>query len=227
VQPRPVADPLVRRQVVLGYSVAHRPIIAEQIGDSDSPRRVLVVGCIHGNEPAGIAIARALTTSSAPSEVDLWVVLDLNPDGVARDTRGNANGVDLNRNFPDHWQPLGPAGSTYYAGPRPLSEPETRIAGKLLLRLRPTLGIWYHQALHVVDDSQGPPSLERRYAADARLPLRRLPDYPGSAVGYEDQQFGPTAFVVELLGGSLTSPQLARQVQAVLDIAARSAPARA
>jgi protein MpaA len=227
VRSRPLSDALVRRRVVLGFSVAHRPIVAEEVGDPDSLRRALVVGCTHGNEPGGIAIARALARSTVPHEVDLWVVPDLNPDGVAGGTRANAHGVDLNRNFPGHWRPLGPRGSTDYAGPRPLSEPESRAMAALLTRLHPTLGLWYHQALNVVDDSQGPAALERRYATDTGMPLQRLTDYPGSAVGYEDQRFGPSAFVVELPGGRLSRTQVDRHVRAALDIAERSAPSNA
>jgi len=104
---RPAVDPLVRRTMVLGYSVRHRLIIAIQLGDPDSPRRALVVGCIHGSEPAGIAIATALARGSPPAQADLWIVPDLNPDGVAVGTRQNAHGVDLNRNFPVRWRPLG------------------------------------------------------------------------------------------------------------------------
>lgn len=212
-------DPAVRRTVVLGYSIDHRPIVAEHLGDPDSHRRVLVVGCIHGSEPAGIAIARALSQAAAPPEVDLWVVAALNPDGVAAHRRGNARGVDLNRNFPDRWQRLGPPGTPFYSGRGPLSEPESRIAAALLRRLKPTLGVWYHQALDVVDNSQGPRALERRYSADTGLPLRPLPDYPGSAVGYENQQLGPTAFVVELPPGPLAGRQLNANLRALLDVA--------
>src|SRR5207245_11399139 len=106
---------------------APRRITAIERGDPDRPRRALLVRCIHGSEPAGSAIARALATIAIPPEVDLWVVPDLNPDGVAARTRGNANGVDLNRNFPYRWKPIGPRGSLHYAGPRPLSEPESRL----------------------------------------------------------------------------------------------------
>jgi murein peptide amidase A len=221
---RPLSDALVHRRLVLGYSVDRRPITAIERGDPDSSRRALIVGCIHGNEPAGIAIARVLATTAVPPEVDLWVVPDLNPDGVAADTRVNADGVDLNRNFPYRWARLGAPGSIHYAGPRPLSEPESRILAKLLRSVRPTLGIWYHQALTVVDSSQGPLVAERRYAAATGLPLRRLPDYPGSAVGFEDHLFGPTAFVVELPGGMLTRTQVLRHTSTVLTIAKRSRP---
>ena len=54
------SDPGGRRTVTLGRSVRGRPIVAIETGDFDSARRTLLVGCIHGNEPAGIAIARRL-----------------------------------------------------------------------------------------------------------------------------------------------------------------------
>lgn len=212
------ADRSVRRQRVFGYSVRHRPITAIEIGDPDSRRRVLVVGSIHGNEPAGIPIAHALLRSPPP-EMALWVVPALNPDGVAADTRGNAHGVDLNRNFPVRWRRLGPAGSATYSGPAPRSEPETSAAMRLLRTAKPALGIWYHQPLGVVDNSQGPQRLERRYAQRTHLPLRRLTDYPGSAIGEENARFGPSAFAVELPPGALTGKQVARHRSAVLQVA--------
>src|SRR5438132_13084369 len=92
------------RTVLLGRSWQGRPIRAVEVGDP-SGIRVLVVGCIHGNETGGIAIARALERRS-PRDLDLWIVPGLNPDGVAAGTRQNAHGVDLNRNFPWHWRPL-------------------------------------------------------------------------------------------------------------------------
>jgi predicted deacylase len=52
------------RSVLLGRSVDGRPIVAFELGDPHAARRVLVVGCIHGNEPAGIAVARRLEGTS-------------------------------------------------------------------------------------------------------------------------------------------------------------------
>jgi murein peptide amidase A len=208
----------VRRVRLLARSVRGRVIDAIELGDPDSRAHALIIGAIHGNEPAGIAIAHALLRQAHLRETDLWVIPDLNPDGVAADTRGNAHGVDLNRNFPAHWRPLGAPGTTYYAGPRPLSEPESASVVALVHRIRPQLTIYYHQHLAVIDDSQGPHAIERRYAADVHLPLRPLTDYPGSATGWQDALLGPTAFVVELPSGSLAGTQIAAHVDAVLDV---------
>src|SRR5437764_5950976 len=107
---------------LLGRSADGRPIQVVHVGDPHGIP-VLVVGAIHGNETAGIAIARALERTH-PLGVDLWIVPDLNPDGVAAGTRGNAHGVDLNRNFPWRWRRMD---GVYESGPRPLSEREARI----------------------------------------------------------------------------------------------------
>ncbi len=73
-------------------------------GPSAAPRKILVIGVIHGNEQAGLAITRALRRMPVPRGVQFWVLPELNPDGVAADTRQNAHGVDLNRNFPFRWR---------------------------------------------------------------------------------------------------------------------------
>jgi murein peptide amidase A len=192
-------DPLVRRRLVIGHSVRGRAITAVALGDPDAARRLLVFGCIHGDESAGTAIARRLESGAAPKQALLWVIEDLNPDGVAAGTRQNADGVDLNRNFPWRWRRLGHRGYAQYSGPRPLSEPESRIARALILRVRPRVTIWFHQPLGLVDESGGDVRVERRYARLTGLPLRRLTRYPGSAAGWQNHRLaGSTAFVVEL-----------------------------
>jgi murein peptide amidase A len=178
------------------------------------------VGCIHGNEPAGIAIARSLAAIAPPRGGALWIVPDLNPDGVAAGTRQNAHGVDLNRNFPWHWRPLGKRGDLQYSGPRPLSDPETRVAYRLILRVRPQVSIWFHQPQTLVDLSGRNPGIEREFAKLAGLPVRRLERYPGSAVSWENALLpGSTAFVVELPPGSLTKAAITRYTNAVLALA--------
>jgi UDP-N-acetylglucosamine:LPS N-acetylglucosamine transferase len=212
-------DPAGRRVFVLGRSVDGRPITAIETGDFDSSAKTLVVGCIHGSECAGIAIAERLARSTPPRELDLWIVPDLNPDGAAAGTRGNARGVDLNRNAPWRWQRLRGLSDS---GPGPLSEPESRIAYRLISRLRPDISIWFHQHLDVVDESGSSLAIERRFAALTDLRLARLPREPGSFVGWENHRFrAGTAFVVELPAGTLDSATAARFARAVVAVTQR------
>jgi murein peptide amidase A len=216
----PTPQKPMRQVLTLGRSVQGRPITATVLGDPKAPRAVLVVGCIHGNETAGIAVADRLASIGAPSRSALWIVRDLNPDGVHAGTRQNAHHVDLNRNFPFAWHLIGSPGDQQYSGPRALSEPESRIARSLILRIRPRITIWFHQPLGVTDQSGGDIHIERRFAALSHLPLHRLTRYPGSATGWQDHRLpSTTAFVVELPPGRLAPRRAARIAQAVLTLA--------
>jgi murein peptide amidase A len=202
--------------VELGRSARGRPIEALHVG-SGGRADLLVVGCIHGNEPAGIAVTRALRGMLAARPADAWIVDDLNPDGRRADTRSNAHGVDLNRNFPYRWTHLGARGTGEWSGPGPLSEPESRAAARLIRRVRPRISIWFHQPLAVVDESGGSVGVERRFSRLAHLPLRRLTRYPGSVAGWEDHALpGSTAFVVELPPGPLGRGAVKRLARAVV-----------
>jgi protein MpaA len=197
--------PFVRREVRLGRSAEGRAIVAWEVGDPSARRVTLVVGCIHGNEPAGITVATKLERMRPAAHTLLWIVPDLNPDGVAAHTRQNGRSVDLNRNFPWHWQPLGPPGSTFYAGSRAASEVETRIAMRLIRRIRPTTSVWFHQHLGLVDESGGDVRIERRFAQLTGMRTSRLPRYPGGVVNWENRLLpGTTAFVVELPRGPVS-----------------------
>ena len=198
--------------VILGRSSDGQPIRAFEVGDP-SGTRVLVVGCIHGNEPAGIATAERLEHSS-PRGVDLWIIPVLNPDGRVANTRGNADGVDLNRNFPWHWRHMS---GFYESGPHPLSEPEARIAYRLILRLRPHIPIWFHQHLDLVWASGGNRRVERRFARLSGLPYRALPPLAGSAISWQNHSLaGTTAFAAELPAGEPSHSTTARYAHAVL-----------
>ncbi len=174
------------------------------------------MGCIHGDESAGIPIARVLATTPPPRGASLWIIPDLNPDGLAAGTRQNARGVDLNRNFLWHWRPLGVRGDLEYSGPHPLSEPEAQAAYRLIKRIRPQVTIWFHQPEALVDLSGANPQIERTFAKLVDLPTRRLTRYPGSAINWENTLLAhSTAFDVELPPGRLSAKAITRYANAV------------
>ena len=66
-----------------------------------------------------------------PFSVLVAVIAVANPDGLQKQTRTNANGVDINRNFPaSNWQ-SSLRKTQYYNGPAPASEriDATSLAG--------------------------------------------------------------------------------------------------
>jgi protein MpaA len=205
-----------------GVSVQGRPIAVVPRGRWDAAIRILVVGSIHGNEPAGLAVTRRLRGLPVPRRLRLWLVDELNPDGSAAGTRQNARGVDLNRNFPHRWRPAGPRWDGQYPGPQPLSEPEARAAARLILRVRPDITVWFHQQIGpaLVDLSGGDARIQRRYARLAGLPVLRLPRYRGSATSWQHRRLpATTAFVVELAPGRLPADRADRLARAILRLA--------
>lgn len=135
---------------IIGHTVKRRPIRAWRLGDPTSPRKVVFLSTMHGNERGTARILLNLRDGAPITGADIWVIPYLNRDGYARNSRRNAHGVDLNRNFPVHWRRQGGA---YYSGKRPRSEPETRALIRFLKRLRPDFVVSFHQPLYGVDTS--------------------------------------------------------------------------
>jgi beta-N-acetylhexosaminidase len=205
---------------VAGHSVEGRAIKVQVSGPADSQTRVLVVGSIHGTEPAGHAVIRRLRALRAPGGVRIWTVRSVNPDGARRGSRQNARGVDLNRNFPYRWRRSGRPSSTYYSGARPLSEPESRAVRRLVRRVRPHVTIWYHQHMRLVDLGSGAkPALVRAYARRVGLPARHIGFLPGVATRWQNARFVESnAFVVELPAGPLSRDAATRHARAALTV---------
>jgi protein MpaA len=134
-----------------GHSVLNRPIEVARLGNGEN--RTLVFGVFHGDEPAGETACRCLleTLLERPDALrgrSVMVCPVLNPDGLAAGTRVNANGVDINRNFPAaSWNGEG-KGTRYWGGPQAASEPETRVALALLQSFAPSKIVTLHADLH-------------------------------------------------------------------------------
>jgi len=167
-----VVEPVTTREVV-GTSVEGRPISVVRRTTEGATRRVLVIGSIHGDERAGMRVVRELVRRERlPADLDLWLATSVNPDGTADDRRTNANGVDLNRNFPYRWG-TSPRGATW-SGPGPLSEPESVALRRLVRRIDPALVVSFHQPLYGVGaNDKGMPTV-RALAAGMDLPVRRF-----------------------------------------------------
>jgi murein peptide amidase A len=214
VGPLVPASPGLARRMVIGTSVDGRPIVAWSFGSPHARRKVLVVGCIHGNECAGLAITSALRSTAVARGAELWVVPEMNPDGTAAGTRQNAHGVDLNRNFPYRWSYI--QDPTFYSGPRPLSEPETRAAVRFVRRIKPAVTIWYHQHMDLVDEAGGDLGVARRYAQISGLRPTCLTFLSGVETAWSNRTFpGTTSFVVELPAGPVPPGALSRHLRAV------------
>jgi protein MpaA len=217
--PSTLPGEIERREV--GTSALGTPITAIHKGTAGG-RVVLVIGVIHGDEPAGAQIVEQLEQLPVPDGVDLWLVPSMNPDGQAAVDRHNANGVDLNRNFPYDWGPIGLPGDGQYAGPSAASEPETQAIVQLITELRPDLVIWYHQDLNRIAPGTGRDgAIRARYAELVGLPVVSITGgtYTGVAATWARHTIEPgVAFIVEL-GVSLNVDEARMHADAVLTVA--------
>jgi murein peptide amidase A len=210
---------LVERSGVIGRSLEGRPIRLRQYGDPRFRGRVLVFACIHGDECAGRSVAPLRGGCPEPN-ANVFVVSSLNPDGSAAASRLNSRGVDLNRNFPSQWRPRGQPGTPEYSGPRPFSEPETRLAAHLVRRLHPRVTIWFHQIRRgdAFVRAWGPSApAGRLFAHQAKIPFRLMRWPAGTGPNWQNHRFpGSAAYVAELPRGRL-SPGLAGRLNDALD----------
>jgi hypothetical protein len=140
----------IARKEVIGYSVQNRPIIAVFIGNGT--KYAIIDGSIHGDEKTGtfacLRIAELLCEfcfsdpnwKSRLTQYTVIIIPVMNPDGFVSNTRENANGKDLNRQFP-------PNGTT--------TEPEAWALRYLMGNYTPTVYVnihegWYYYPLHMI-----------------------------------------------------------------------------
>lgn len=205
------------KKFIIGYSAKGRPIRAFLIGNRDAPNHYLVMGQMHGDEPAGRTLTLNRLLHKEPVKgCALWVIPTMNPDGSVRGTRVNARGVDLNRNFPSStWVRQG-KDTRYYSGPRPASEPETRAIVRFFTRIEPRTIVSIHQPLRSVDFSGGDRSVTRWLSEHLNLPTADIQvSGGGTMTSWYNAKFPKkTAVTVELPPS--TTPEYRNRVADVL-----------
>ncbi len=113
------AYPEICRLYSIGQSVLGRELLVLQIGDnldtpSDEPE-FRFISTMHGDEVVGTVMLLNLIEdllegygadprlTTIVDEIDLHILVLMNPDGMEAGSRYNAHGVDLNRDFPDQY----------------------------------------------------------------------------------------------------------------------------
>jgi predicted deacylase len=205
--------------IVAGTSVSGRPLEVFQFGDGAS-KRMIVAGMHGGYEWNTIALADELIQVLSarpeliPETITLYILRSLNPDGEVRSTsykgRVNENLVDLNRNFPSHWQRQWPLDGcwtyTYVTGgSSPASEPETQALINFLMTYQVEALINYHSAALGIFPGGQPPdrasiSLAEAVAAVSNYPYPPIDTgcvYTGQLIDWASDQ-GIAAIDIEL-----------------------------
>lgn len=175
---------------VLGRSVQCRPILTIMRGDGEEV--VLLFGAFHGGERLTGPFVERFDKEllSKPGVIvdyrKVIVVPYVNPDGYALNTRTNARGVDINRNFPTmNWQDKA-TWETFPPGPFPMSEPETGVVVDLIKSAKPVLIISVHSPLNMINFDGPARKIAKKMSRISGLKLKKNIGYatPGSLGTY-------------------------------------------
>ena len=184
-------------------SVENREIYLLELGDGDST--TVIFGGFHGDEIMGVQLVFRFAEylffeKTNKLEARVIIIPVLNPDGLVRAKRKNANNVDINRNFPTkNWKPQY-ASKSFYPGDAPASEPETRAAITILKEYGPQSIISVHTALAMVNYDGPGLSLARKMAQYNKYPVEPDIGYPtpGSFGTYAGKERNIPTITLEL-----------------------------
>ncbi len=181
---------------IVGTSVQRLPILSFVLGQG--PDVTFILAAIHGNEPAGTPLVRRLGKylQQQPHLMKGRRVVLLavaNPDGMAHSSRFNANGVDLNRNFPASNRV-----NNKQSGATAFSEPEARLVKQLIEQYSPDRIVSIHQPLACIDYDGPGTTLAVQMAQYCSLPVKKLGAKPGSLGSYAGVDLGIPVITFEM-----------------------------
>jgi len=185
---KPVPSLILPEYRIVGQSVRKQPLLCTIIGNGQDV--TLVLATIHGNEPAGTPLVRHLSKylqqNTQLLEGRKVVLLPVaNPDGMAYNTRFNARGVDLNRNFAS-----GNRINSREFGYNALSEPEAQAVEQLIREYEPDRIVSIHQPLACIDYDGPAYSMANKMAQHCDLPVKKIGAKPGSLGSYAGLTLG-------------------------------------
>lgn len=136
---------------------------------------VLVIGVVHGDEPQGEYLINKYLESHFNSQLAFIPIL--NPDGKQAGTRVNANGVDLNRNFPTKNWVLSEK-NEFFGGEFPASEVETKFLIDIIEDLKPSLILTLHAPFKVVNYDGNARNIAKKISEIIKYPVEENIGYP-------------------------------------------------
>ena len=136
--------------------------------------KILVIGVFHGEEPQGKFLIDAYLKNH---ESNLLFIPCLNPDGMAENKRTNANGVDLNRNYPTkNWELT--EKDQYFGGETPASEIETQFMVDVLEKYKPKAIVALHAPYKIVNYDGPAKNLAQKISEIIKYPVEGSIGYP-------------------------------------------------
>lgn len=159
---------------------------------------IMIMAGIHGNEPAGTPLVRMLTnhllTNRTLLEGKKVIILpEANPDGIVRNTRANARGIDLNRNFSTSNRV-----NNSTNGETGLTEPESQALESLILQHKPNRIVSIHQPLDCIDYDGPAQNLAELMSANSGIAVKKLGARPGSLGSFVGITLNTPIVTVEL-----------------------------
>ena len=136
---------------------------------------VLVLGCMHGDEPQGEYLINEYIKSN--TDTKLMFVPCVNPDGVKAKTRVNSNGVDINRNFPTkNWELT--EKNEFFGGNAPTSEIETKFLVEIIEKYKPKFILTLHAPYKVVNYDGDALEIAEKISEIINYPVESSIGYP-------------------------------------------------
>ena len=202
-------------------SVQNRDVELLEFASTEKAKTVLIIGVFHGDEPQGETLIRKfLEERKTECKNRLLIIPCLNPDGKILNTRQNANGVDLNRNFPTkNYEVVDD--EHYFGGKKPASEPETQFMINVLEKYKIDFILSLHTPYKIVNYDGDAEHIAKKISEYTNYPVEADIGYPtpGSFGTYAGKERKIPTITLEL-ADDISDDELWNNVKGIFDYCA-------